>query len=1048
MKVAKRNKVLLTLALGAAMAVSVGVMQIDSGNVSVSAITVDETTKVASDGFVMKAGASVRYKDNNDDGTNDEAGIRWTTEVSSDFTTWLSDTYKDASVEYRTLITAVNLPDRAAAVSVSDLTVEHAEELLCNDTKGTLSGGEYYGSVLYKDDTVEGWATLTDAQLCVIYEAELIARSYVKVTPTSGDPVIIYAQAEDTARSMRAVANAALMKGENSLLNKYIGTAETQEERAGLYDPETDNGSIALNVNELGDGTYVAYMGAKLVGDVTVANNTVTLSMENVADGEHTLSLFNESADVYRAPFIKATKVLKDVDDLAMFDLNNTYAGDVNNVTTVFDGYYILGNDIDASENGYTHKSIGYTSYNATYANVGLTGTFNGDGHKIFNLTFAGNASGYNDEGTSTNNYKYMDYSLFGVVCGGTIKNVGIVNASYGVVSGVNSADKSVLANLMYGANLENVYIQLNGLSYGLGSFWSPSSGVAYLIDENTTMKNCIFDIYDDGTIQEYADKAANLDTPTVFYDGAGFGALSGDGGKSVNGALNDVSGRDWTNVFVVSPLALSHEGSGENHYEFFGANLNKTASATANYVRNYAEVTQYLSHEDMVAANIDYETLGFTAEKGWKIVDGHVPTWNGVALFSKTVDYTVNLDDEKTQLSEDDLYALFGDTSATLVSAITSDSTYGISYAGGALSVTGAAWNGETFTATFSDGNWNVTATVRLCTEVITTAEELNETLNLGIGYPKNVAEDGTVSSMTNPGNNANLNRAVNGYYVLDNDIDASGYKYSTHGYISSTWNDQKLLAQGFTGTFDGCGYTVSNITFGETNESEVYTQPAGTTETGGNILYKSYNYSIFGVINSGATVKNVAFTDVNYSSIPSAATKASVATLAMWINGATIENVYVSVDCLNGNVNSSRCGLAYGIFSSTTMNNVVVEIQDVTATDTLVNFGSISSRLPASDFVASENWTNVYVLSDRRLVGSSGGVTTADTYSTDVDAGNIAAIDESAKYYRFANVYRYADADAWKTAQESDTTKNDFTSFDGVACWDMTTGVPVWKN
>lgn len=1022
MKATKKNRVLITLALGAAMAVSVGVAQIVGGNISASAISVD-TDRIASDGFAMKVGASVRYKDNDGDGVNDEAGIRWATEVSEEFTKWLEREYAGASFEWRTLITAAN---KLGDASVTMLTVENAETLLCNDTRGTLSDGEYYGAVLYRSDATDGWESLTDEQLRSIYATELVARSYVKITKTNGEDEIVYAKADDTARSMRAVANAALMKGEDALLNKYVGTVSTQTKNAGVYDPDENEGNVTLDLSELDDGTYTAYAGAKLVGEVEVSDGSATMSAASVADGEQTASLFDGSANVYRVPFIKATKVLKQASDLAMFDLKNIYEN-IKNVTTVFDGYYVLGNDIDASD--YNHKSIGYTDASTTYTNVGLTGTFNGMGYKISNLTFAGNASMKTDGKTDDDTYKCMNYSLFGIVCGGTIKNVGIVNAGYNNVgTGVNKADKSVLANAMYGAKLENVYVQLNGLSYGSPSIYSSSSGVAYHIDAQTTMKNCIFDIRDDGTIKKD-------DSST------GFGALSGDGGKYENNDMSNVTDRAWTNVFVISSIALSHEKNGGKHYEFFGKNLNKTTSDTADELRHYENITQYLSREDMVDANIDYEALGFTSSNGWKLVEGYAPTWNGVALNEKTVNYTVNLDAEKTQLSENDLTALFGNTTTKLVSISTSDSKYGVSYTNDAISVTGAAWNGEKLTAIFSDGDWNVTASVRLCTKVITTIEGLSQTLNLGIGYPKNVAADGTVSSIADPGTNATLNRAVSGYYALGNNIDASGYKYSTHGYISSVWSSNKQTDLGFVGTFDGCGYTVSNVTFGEMNESEAYTQPVGTTETGGGILYKEYNYSIFGVINPNATVKNVAFTNVDYGNIPSSATKATVSALAMWINNATIENVYVSVKDLNGTDYSSRCGLAYGIFKSTIMKNVVVEIQKVSATTTEPNFGSISCRLPANDFEMPTKWENVYVLSDRRLVGSSGGATSTDTYSTDVDAQNISAVDESKKHYRFTNVYRYADTEAWKAVT------GDYTSFED-AYWDVTTGVPVWKT
>jgi hypothetical protein len=1029
MKATKKSKVLLTLALGAAMAVSVGVMQIDGDNVSVSAdITVDSTTKIASEGFVMKDGASVRYKDNDGDKVSDEAGIRWTTEVSNEFVNYLETTYEGAIVEYRTLITAVNLPNRAEEVTVSDLTVENAEALKCNDTKGTLAKGKYYGSVLYKDDTVEGWADLDDAELRVIYETELVARSYVKVTKADNSVEYIYAQTGDTARSMRAVANAALMQGEDDLLNEYVGTATTQEERAGLYNPETDNGNVALELNELSDGTYVAYVGAKRVGEVTVENNATTVSVNGVADGEQTVSLFDTNADVYRAPFIKATKVIDEASDLAMFNLNNAYD---ETPTVKFDGYYILGNDIDAS--AYEHISIGWAEKGENKA-VGLTGTFNGDGYKISHLTFKGNASQLNGAATTTDNYKKMDYSLFGIVCGGTIKNVGFVNVSYNVTSGINQADRATLASQLRGATLENVYIQLSGLGYGQGSYYSPVSGVAGTIDETTVMKNCIVDVPDDGTVQAYSNKIL-----------AGFGALSADGGLESNNAYSNVTGRNWTNVYVVSPLALSHERSTDKvHWEWYGANLNKTESDYATQFVNYENVTQYLSHDDMVAANINYEELGFTADKGWKIVDGYVPTWKGVAL-AKTVNYTVNLDDEKKQLSEDDLYALFGDKNATLVSASTSDSTYGISYTGSALSVTGAdaAWNGETFTAVFSDGDWNVTATVRLCTEVITTAEEL------GV-----FCLDNTDYATLNSASSKTPTKTITGYYVLDKDIDASTYAMPTHGHISTTYDTTKMPNVGFQGTFDGCGYTISGITFGTEQQALVDDATSKTYRT----LWNLNAYSLFGIIGKNATIKNFALTDVQFMLKNGKATMytAQCAGLATWINGATIENVYVSIkgivdyydaNSTAKNVKNNTCvsALAYGIYSATTMNNVVVDytysgddVLSVTKSSVFVQRKCANSDASITEI---SSWKNVYVISEKKIVIQTGSNLLWAANDTNYVAGTSTGA-------LVTGLYQYADMDTWKQAQESDSTKNDFTSFKDVACWDLTTGVPVWGN
>jgi hypothetical protein len=571
-------------------------------------------------------------------------------------------------------------------------------------------------------------------------------------------------------------------------------------------------------------------------------------------------------------------------------------------------------------------------------------------------------------------------------------------------------------------------------------------SGVAGHINDKTVMTNCIFDIYDDGTVQTFADKVH----PTgekYYYLMAAFGALTADGGKqSDDHQFADVTGRNWKNVYVVSPLALSHEKSNDKkHWEWYGSNLTKTESKTAHNLLKYENVTQYLSHEDMIVANIDYETLGFTADKGWKIVEGYVPTWNGVKL-EKTVNYTVNLEDEKTQLSENDLYALFGDKKATLLSASTSDSTYGISYTAGVLSVTGAEWNGETFTAVFNDGNFDVTATVRLCTEVITKAEELGVFCLDNTDYAT-LATKTTVAGLT-------PTKVVDGYYVLGNDIDASTYAMPTQGIISAT-HQSNMANVGFQGTFDGCGYTISNLTLGtdESDNPNYISANRSLKITVGTTNYScgwnDNTYSLFGIIGKNAVVKNFGLTNVQFGLKNGTLTmyKAVCSGLAMWIeSGATVENVYVSIkgitsyydtkaDASNVKTYTNVLGLAYGIYSGATLNNIVVDTtytgEDVLQTN---KNGAMVYRLCASDSV-STTWTNTYALSSYDLAGS----TTANQKLFAANSGSTTNV--------VTGVYQYANLEAWKTAQDSVDTATNFDSFKN-GYWNTDGKVPVWGN
>ena len=996
----KRN-VFLTLALSAAVTFGAGLFALKPIQAS-AAITVDETTKTASEGFVMSAGASVRRVDTNGDEVNDQAGIRFETNVSEDFESYLSTTYAGATFEYGTLITAQNVLDKAGK-TVIDMTVANKDALQCNNPTDEVEDGKFYGSVLYTSENGVDWENLTDAQKLAIYKTELVARSYVKIT--QGEKVsYIYAKAEDTARSMRGVANAAILDNDGDLLDGYIGEATRETSSFDYYNPDLNTGDIG--VEELADGTYTAYVNAKLYGNVTVKDGAFALSNLSMAAGEHSVSLFDANANVYSTPFVYPTKVLTKAEDLAMFDLKNVY----NTVATEnWDGYYVLGNDIDASS--YTHKSIGYTGKLEIYNKVGLTGTFNGLGHQITGLKFGGNATQY-DGTANDDSKKTMDYSLFGVISGGTVKNVGIVGVTFDNIVGSKS-ERATLANQIRNkATIENVYIQMDGLAYGKGSFYSKPAGVASLIDDTTTMMNCIFDIGDDGTVAQYKlDGKLNAE----------FGAFTADAFAKTSD-FESITDRKWTNVYVVSPLALSH-GIKSTYYEWYGANLNKTDSETAATLYNYANVTQYLSHNDEAIATVNFEALGFTADKGWKLVEGGMPVWKGDALEVKESAYTVNLDKSKTKLSENDVEALFG-YEAEVVSISSLDDKYSISYNAGEVAVSGApdVWNGETFTAVFSDGKSNVTATVRLVTKVITSAEDL------AVFCLDNTNYEGFTSDAASQV----PTKSIDGYYVLGQDIDASKTTWTmpTQGYISNTYNSS-MDSKGFQGTFDGCGYTISNLTFGGILTSR---------EKDSNNYWKKNSYSLFGIIGTNAVVKNFALTNVQYVAKfnGSAETMATCSGLAYYISsGATVENVYVSVKGVIDGGNAQYCtfaAFAYAVSATAKLNNIVVDNGNVNdATLGYAKYGSFVGRKHSNDNsteISVENWKNIYVIANNKplYTGSGNSVLyAANEGQTGVDV--------------VAGLYKYATVEDWEDADHVyDSFKN--------AYWNTKGDVPVWGN
>ena len=111
-------------------------------------------------------------------------------------------------------------------------------------------------------------------------------------------------------------------------------------------------------------------------------------------------------------------------------------------------------------------------------------------------------------------------------------------------------------------------------------------------------------------------------------------------------------------------------------------------------------------------------------------------------------------------------------------------------------------------------------------------------------------------------------------GYIILANDIDATGYNHKSWANWSGMYDGAGRTGEGFQGYFDGNGYTISNLRL-DMNE----------------------NYAVcgvFGTIGENAIIKNVAFTNLTSGSTNKTNWLSSM--LAINVFGGTIENVFLS--------------------------------------------------------------------------------------------------------------------------------------------------------
>jgi hypothetical protein len=139
------------------------------------------------------------------------------------------------------------------------------------------------------------------------------------------------------------------------------------------------------------------------------------------------------------------TRVIDEATDLAMFtdtDANTAYDSVLANS---FDGYYILGDNINAS--AYTHiayawaASMGTEQVRANKYFIGLRGTFDGNGYTIDGITLS--------EG-----------GLFGTINGGVVKNVSFTNVKLGI-----TAYGALLCWYASDALVNNVYANISAYS-------------------------------------------------------------------------------------------------------------------------------------------------------------------------------------------------------------------------------------------------------------------------------------------------------------------------------------------------------------------------------------------------------------------------------------------------------------------------------------------------------------------------------------------------------------------------------------------------------
>ena len=295
-----------------------------------AAETAGETQKA--NGFYMEAGASVRI-----DG---KAGVRFQAYLSADKYAELIETPQQAGKDVK-IYAVANRSDTGATLGATNA-VRQEVSLPLPDENG--------GYTLQARVTYDELAAETIKKAAAV---EISARYYIV---TDGEEQsAVAADENDNSRSMRAVANAALTKGEvaESAVKNYLGNVTNVFAAGKMYvsDMQTIDlsGVIGNDVSAVYD---TAYFGAKKVG--TVAKNKVSLNTPVKAEigEEFPLTIMDSENNVLNTSFVYGYTTI-----------SGSVQGASGTVTaTTADGKTFAGEITD--ENAYTVDVLANETYN------------------------------------------------------------------------------------------------------------------------------------------------------------------------------------------------------------------------------------------------------------------------------------------------------------------------------------------------------------------------------------------------------------------------------------------------------------------------------------------------------------------------------------------------------------------------------------------------------------------------------------------------------------------------------------------------------------
>lgn len=455
-----------------------------------AAETAGETQKA--NGFYMEAGASVRI-----DG---KAGVRFQAYLSADKYAELIETPQQAGKDVK-IYAVANRSDTGATLGATNA-VRQEVSLPLPDENG--------GYTLQARVTYDELAAETIKKAAAV---EISARYYIV---TDGEEQsAVAAEENDNSRSMRAVANAALTKGEvtaNAVKN-YLGNVTNVSDAGKMYvsDMQTIDLSGVIG-NDVSAAYDTAYFGAKKVG--TVAKNKVLLNTPVKAEigEEFPLTLMDSENNVLNTSFVYGYTTISGLVQGASGTVTattaggKTFAGEITdeNAYTVdvlanetYNLYFDCGSDATATDgilNGVAVQTEAVTAnLDKTYAKVkGVkhgkgTGNTYGDWTRTANGEYTAKQLADGDSYTLGAFAEAEDFYVSARIQGGKGNYVG---AGVNIV-GDDFGDKTANKNLQFFKINSDSFVQL--YSWGPGSWQGGVNGGAMIEKDGNSADNFVF---------------------------------------------------------------------------------------------------------------------------------------------------------------------------------------------------------------------------------------------------------------------------------------------------------------------------------------------------------------------------------------------------------------------------------------------------------------------------------------------------------------------------------------------------------------------------